>query len=168
MITVRPYSAEPAFRVFQHLDDWDFAEAEAMQGAGADRLTLFAEWHALQGAFFASWVFSSNRAGLPFAVCGAAHAGMGGVASAAFLARSHDVYRREIAAAALWLREAMGGVAAMHGIRRIEARSLAAHPTAGRFLTHLGFRHEARMPGFGPAGDQDFNLYAWTKGSPDV
>lgn len=46
---------------------------------------------------------------------------------------------------------------------RIEARSLATHGQAARFLRQLGARERCRLPGFGVHGEE-FILWDWTRG----
>lgn len=47
------------------------------------------------------------------------------------------------------------------GVHRIEARCLADHDLAGRWMAGLGARREAVMKRYGRGGE-DFELWAWT------
>lgn len=48
------------------------------------------------------------------------------------------------------------------GMRRMEARSIVGHPSAGRWLVHLGFVHEGTCRDFGMRGEA-FHLYGWRR-----
>lgn len=50
------------------------------------------------------------------------------------------------------------------GVRRVEARSIAGHEQAHRWLERLGCRREADLPDHGRNGEL-FHLYAWTIGN---
>ncbi|MGS4947419.1 hypothetical protein ACVDG3_18225 [Meridianimarinicoccus sp. RP-17] len=170
MIDVRPYDAPAALSVFERLDRWDLFEAGAVRGGRTHYLSLFADWHAVHAANPLAWVLHVRQPlrWLPFAVVGIANTGQAGVGGAAFLSCNHDLFARPIAQAAVLIRDRMPVVAQQQGIGRIEARCLAAHPTASRFLTYLGFAHEADMPGFGGRGAAHvFRQFAWTPDQPD-
>ena len=161
-ISVDPYDDHGAMAVLSQLDPVDRVEAAILRGSMPSHLQLFAEWRALQ----ASWVFGHvlrTRAltGLPFAVLAVGNTGQAGVAQAAFLARDHVRFRREIVAAAVLARDAIGPTCAQLGIRRIEARCWAGHPTAANFLAAIGFQAEADMAGFGGDGRQIVRQFAY-------
>lgn len=159
----RPYDDAAARAVLTRLDPSDHAEAELVRGAVADGYQLWADWRAVQGARIDSRVFFTgpHAGALPFAVGILCHTGQAGVASGAFLARSHRHYRREIAQAAAMIRRALPGFARDTGLRRIEARCWAGHPTAQDLLTALGFVFETDMRGFGATGAVTFLQFAW-------
>lgn len=163
MIQLRAYDPAGALAVMQRLDPADLAEAQLIRGSRATGPELFADWHAMQGARVASWMLltSPARGAVPFALVGVANTGQAGVAQAAFLAREHARFRRELVAAAGLIVAEMPAWCAKAGIWRIEARAWAGHPTAPRFLSALGFACEARMPGFGPDGAATFLQFAW-------
>jgi len=170
MIAVRPYDADAALAVFANLDPWDRVEAETVRGGRTHYLSLFADWHAVHRANPFAWTIWQRRDTglLPVAVLGIANTGQAGVAGAAFLSRRHDIFGRSIAQAAILIRTRLPGFAAEHGVARIEARCHADHPTASRFLTFIGFAHEADMPGFGGRGAAHvFRQFAWTPDQPD-
>lgn len=164
-VTISDYTPEAAEVVFRDLDPWDRLEGEVMRGAVRPAAVHFADWHAMQAQFLLSWVFSTP-AGAPFAVAGAVNSGFAGVAQVAFLSRDHAKWRGSIARSALLLRRIIPVAARETGLHRLEARCLADHPTAGRFLTLLGFRMEARMPGYGATGAHEFRLFSWTRKGP--
>jgi hypothetical protein len=163
MIEVRPYDDLTAMAVLQRLDAHDHMEAELVRGAPASHLALFADWRAMQAFRLASFVAITgpDRGARPFAVFALAHTGQAGVASAALLARDHAAFRRPLAEMALRIRTELPATCAASGIRRIEARSWAGHPTAAGLLTALGFEHETDMPGFGLSGTITFRQFAW-------
>lgn len=161
MIEVRPYDDLAAMSVLSRLDPWDLMEAEAVRGAAVTHLALFADWRALQPFRLASWVILTGAAE-PFALLSLTHTGQAGVAQAAFLARDHRRFRRELVEVARRIRTDMPAWAAEMGVARIEARAWARHPRASAFLTLTGFAHEADLPGFGPAGAETFRQFAWT------
>lgn len=163
MISARPYDDMAAFAVLRDLDAFDQLEAEAVRGARATHLAIFAEWRGMEPHRVASWVVQT-AAGTPFAVVALANTGQAGVAGAAMLARDHARYRRELVQLARAIRTRMPSFAAQAGIHRIEARAWADHPRASQFLTMVGFRHEADMPGFGCDGHEMFRQFAWTEG----
>lgn len=165
MITVRPYEDLAAHAVLSRLDPMDFLEAEVTRGRATSALELFADWRAMNPARLASWVLFTG-AGEPFAVLGLSHTGAAGVAAAAMLARDHVRYRRPLAAAASAMRKGLPDWARETGVRRIEARAWGAHPTACALLARIGFAPEIAMPGFGPAGQDVFVQFAWTRQPP--
>lgn len=162
-IAAHPYDDHGAMAVLSRLDPNDLIEAQLIRGAQASHLELFADWRAMQGARLLSLVLHDVRRGCPFAVLGLAHTGQSGVAQAAMLSRDHKLYRRPLIEAALQIRNRMPQFCQDNGIHRIEARSWAMHPTAGRFLSACGFRHEIEMAGFGRDGRVPFNQFAWIK-----
>lgn len=165
MITAAPYDDLGAMSVFRQLDPSDLLEAQLVRGRSAGHLSLFADWHSQVPNHVLSLVLRS-RTGTPFGVLALGNTGQAGVAVAAMLARSHRRYRREIVWAARLVRTEMPRFCGDLGIHRIEARSWADHPTAGRFLTACGFAHEADMPGFGADGAVTFRQFAWI--NPDL
>lgn len=99
--------------------------------------------------------------GARFAVLGLSPAFVdGGVATCGLLARDHRRWRREIARLCGALRHALPEFAAARGLRRLEARSWAAHPTGRTLLAALGFGREAILPGYG-AGGEAFELWSF-------
>lgn len=161
MIQLRPWEDMAAAAVFRALDPSDLLEAELVRGAAVGHLALWADWRSIEPLRLASFV-ALTAGGNPFAVFGLVHTGQAGVASAALLARDHRVFRRPLAQLAVILRDAFPGHCRERGVHRVEARSWSAHPTAPRLLAALGFRAEARMPGFGPDGATEFTQWAWT------
>lgn len=162
MIGVQPYDAHGAMAVLSSLDPFDWIEAQMVRGELVTHLGLFADWHMMRGAWVASHVLTTRKAGgSPFAVLAISNTGQAGVAQAAFLARDHTRYRLPIARTAILMRAAIGSFCAERGIHRIEARCWADHPTAARFLASIGFVREAIMPGFGPAGEAVFLQFAY-------
>lgn len=159
MIELRPFDDLAAMAVFSRLDPSDRMEAEVTRGAPTNHLALFAEWRSMQPHAALSYVASVK--GQSFALLMLVKTGQYGVASAALLARDHARYRRPLAQFAGAIRRGMPEYCAAHGIRRIEARAWAAHPTASGLLAALGFHHETDMPGFGPAGTDTFRQFAW-------
>lgn len=164
MIDLRPYTDLGAWSVFQLLDGHDYREAEAIRGAGCSNLGLFADWRQLEGARFLSHVVYARRGTtrIAFAVLGLCHTGQAGVAQAAMLAKQHKLFRRELAELGAAIRDGLPEYCRAAGVRRIEARAWAGHPTAARFLEAVGFTHEARMPGFGGDGAAEFHQFAYT------
>jgi len=161
MIEARPYEDRAAFSVFSMLDPDDHREAELSRGAPATHLALWAEWRSFESLRFLSLVLATGH-GVPFAVLGLGHTGQSGVAQAAFLSRNHVRFRIPLGRAALLIRHRLPAFCAEADIHRIEARSWAEHPTAGRFLRACGFTLDCAMPGFGPDGRAEFHQYAWT------
>jgi len=162
-IDARPYTDDAAMAVLTRLDASDHHEAALIRGQWTDGHAIWADWRAVQGMRLDSRVFFTgpHAGAVPFAVGCLAHTGQAGVAQAAFLARDHHTFRRHIAAAGAAIRRALPGLARDTGLRRIEARCWAGHPTAPDFLMHLGFDLEAEMRGFGGAGEVTFLQYAW-------
>ncbi len=160
MIQVRPFSSLSAMAVFRHLDPADQIEAELIRGAPSTPLDLFADWRAVAAAGPLNLVLETAGS-TPFAVLALTHTGQAGVAQAAFLARDHARFRRDIARAAVLIRARMPGWCADRGVHRIEARCWTGHPTAPHFLTAIGFAPEAVMPGFGLTGQISFAQFAW-------
>jgi len=162
-IQARPYSDDAARAVLTRLDASDHHEAALVRGQWPDGFQLWADWRAVQGARLDSRVFftGDHPGATPFAVGCLTHTGQAGVAQAAFLARDHARYRREIAGAGAMIRRALPGFARDTGLRRIEARCWRGHPTAPDFLMMLGFDLEAEMRGFGGGGEVEFLQYAW-------
>lgn len=163
MIELHPYSDHAAMQVLASLDPMDHIEAEMVRGASASHLALFADWRAMEGMRVVSLVLCETRSqgAVPFAVLALSNTGQAGVAQAAFLSRSHMRFRRSLLAAGQRIRQEMPAFCAKHDIHRIEARSWADHPHAGRFLTFCGFHLEVKMPGFGASGAVAFNQFAW-------
>jgi hypothetical protein len=148
--------------VLSRLDLHDQIEAELVRGRPTGGLELFADWWSMRGAWVGSHVFATgpSRGGAPFAVGALVNTGQAGVAQAALLARDHARYRRPLAELALRLAVELPAFCQARGIHRVEARCWAAHPSAPRFLTLIGFAHEADMPGFGADGAQMFSQFA--------
>lgn len=160
MIRVRPFDSLSAIAVFRQLDPSDQLEAELVRGAPSPALDLFADWRAATRGSLMNLV-AETAGGTPFAVLTLAHSGQYGVAEAALLARDHARFRRPLAELALAIRQRMPDWCAEQGVRRIEARTWAGHPTAARLLAAIGFACEADLPGFGPDGRQHFRQFAW-------
>ncbi len=164
MIELRPFDDLSGYAVLANLDRADHLEAELTRGAATTGLGLFADWRAVQGGQVISHIALSN--GTPFAVFCLGHTGQGGVAQAALLARDHRRWHMPLARLVVAIRMHMPRFCAEQGIRRVEARGWADHPTAHRILTAIGFTHECDMPGFGPGGRTTFAQYAWL--APDI
>ena len=149
-------------QVFADLDPHDWAEAERMRGRPVSSAGLWADWRAAAGIRIVDVVFlaSHRRGRAPFAVFALAHTGIAGAAEAALLTRVVGDWRREIAMMAAGLREAVPGFRARHGVRRIEARSWAGHPSGSRLLEACGLRHEVRLAGFGSTGGLQMDQHA--------
>jgi|AACY02.16.fsa_nt_gi hypothetical protein len=164
---IAPFDNLSALSVFRDLDPNDWMEAILSRGAECDHLQLWAEWWAAQPLAALSLVIRAPS-GRPIAVLMVARIpGQAGVAVAAMLARPHDRHRATLARAMRDIRRGLPGWAEDEGIARIEARSWAGHPGAGRFLRGCGFAFEAALSGFGPGGNQTFHQYAWTRKDPD-
>lgn len=163
MIRVRPFEDLAAMAVFHQLDIHDHMEAELVRGAPYTALGLFAEWRMAQAQGPLSLVATTGPADRPFAVFCLGHSGQAGVAEAALLAADHRRNRMALARLAVAIRQRLPAFTAETGIRRIEARCWAGHPTAPRLLSGIGFSHEADMPGFGGDGRQTFSQFAWTQ-----
>lgn len=163
MIEVRPFEDLAAWSVFQRLDPHDHLEAEFVRGAPATPLALFCDWRAAQPIQCVSLVIQTDarHGAVPFAVLCLANTGQAGVAQAALLARSHEHFRRPLAALAAQIRSRFPAVCAELGIHRIEARCWSNHPSAAILLDRIGFRHECDMPGFGKSGHITFRQFAW-------
>lgn len=159
MIDLRPYDDMAAMAVLSRLDPHDHMEAELVRGAGATHLALFAEWRAMEAARAASFVATTH--GRPFALLALANTGQAGVGAACLLACDHRRHRIALARLCVTVRRALPGWCAERGVHRIEARAWAAHPTAARLLTGMGFIHEADLPGFGADGQAWFRQFAW-------
>lgn len=162
-ITHAAWTDLPAFEVFKHLDPNDHREAEVARGIDQTHLSLFADWRAALGQMVLARVISERRASAehPFALLGLTYTGLAGVAEAAFLSRDHALYRRQVAVAAILIRETLPTIAQQLGLHRIEARCWAKHPTAAQFLDAIGFAHETDQLGFGVTGAETFRLFAW-------
>lgn len=159
MIDLRPYSDLDAHAVLSRLDPADRAEAELTSGRAASGLGLFADWRAVQAVAAVAHVAVHRQR--PFAVFCVIPTGTAGVAQAALLARDHVRFRRPLAELAVALRRAFPGRCRDMGVRRLEARCWAGHPSAAGLLAALGFRPEAILPGFGPQGRHSFIQFAW-------
>lgn len=164
-IEVCPYDDAAAMTVFSHLDPGDLMEMTIQRGEMPNSLALFADWRAQQGQAVASFVLKTknhrrfhDRA---FAVIALAHSGFYGVAQAALLAREHAKWRGPIARAAVLIRRRLDSFCGETGIRRIEVRSWSGHPTACNLLSSIGFAKEHTALGFGPDGDDSFDLYSY-------
>lgn len=167
MIELRPYDDLAANAVLSFLDPSDHLEAEITRGEATTGLALFADWRAMNGARLLSLVLCTGRKGAtrPFAVLGLSHSGAAGVAHAAMLARSHARNRIALARAAVMIRAGLPVFCAEEGIRRIEARCWADHPTAPAFLDGCGFTCECVLPSYGREGTETFLQFAWTASS---
>lgn len=161
MITLHPYEDFAAMDVIRNLDADDRREAEALRGAAATHLALWADWRSIEGVRIASWLVRRAATGQPIALVALANTGQAGVAQAAMLARDHRANRRELAALARVMRGEMPRFCNEHGIRRIEARAWMGHPRASAFLAAIGFATECDMAGFGPAGAETFRQFAY-------
>lgn len=165
MIEATAYENRAAMAVLSQLDPADWTEARLIRGGAGDHLDIFADWRAVQaGAVLSLVLRDPRRGGIPFAVLCLGHTGQGGVAQAALLSRSHRTFRRALAATALRIRDQLPAFCREAGIRRVEARCWAKHPSAPRFLAACGFREEVRMTGFGGDADATFIQFAWTDG----
>lgn len=160
MIAIRPYEDLAAMAVFRQLDIHDQMEAELVRGASCTALALFADWRAAQAHGPLSVIAVSGPAARPFAVLTLGNTGQAGVAEAALLACDHARHRIDLARLAVLIRARMPEWMRQTGVRRIEARTWAGHPTASRFLAMVGFAHECDMPGFGHAGRVTFRQFA--------
>lgn len=160
MIDILPFADELAWPVLADLDLNDRLEAALYRGDAAAPLALFADWRAANAWRAASVVAVRRQGRMPFAIVGVMATGAKGVAQAAMLARNHAAWRGELARLAVELRRRMPAWADELGIARIECRSWAQHPTAGRLLEQVGFRPEADLAGF-DAGAV-FRQFAWT------
>lgn len=163
MISLHPYDDLSAFAVFSDLDPHDRIEACAMRGQNVTHLGLFADWRAMRGVRLLDLTLRDETSQQTFAVLALGHTGQAGVAQAALLARDHTRFRRPLVTAARRICNELPGFCADNDIRRIEARCLATHPTASRFLTVCGFAPETDMPGFGGDGAATFRQFAWIK-----
>lgn len=163
MIQPRAYDELAAMAVFRGLDPHDLLEAQITRGRSVSHLALFSDWHAMQAhAVLSLVVFTDPPSGAkPFGVLMLGNTGQAGVAQAAFLARDHGRFRRELVQAARAIRMDMPVFCRERGIHRIEARAWAGHPRAPRFLQAIGFQAEAVMPGFGASGAETFIQFAW-------
>ena len=163
MIQPRAYDELGAMAVFKGLDPHDLLEAQITRGRAVSHLALFSDWHAMQAhAVLSLVVFTDPPSGAkPFGVLMLGNTGQAGVAQAAFLARDHRRFRRELVQAARAIRMDMPVFCRERGIHRIEARAWAGHPRAPRFLQAIGFQAEAVMPGFGASGAETFIQFAW-------
>lgn len=163
MIRIAPFDDAAALPMFRALDPHDFMEAELMRGKTATPMQMWADWRAASVWQVVSLMaFASTGATTPFAIFALGHTGQAGVAQAALLARDHIIHRRPLARLAVAIRRGLPTEARARGIRRIEARAWAGHPTASTLLAHLGFAHECDMPGFGPDGGQTYRQFALT------
>lgn len=158
-VSVLPWDDMLALPVFRQLDAHDFMEAELIRGAGANGISLWADWRAAEPIRLMSFVALSGQT--PFAVFGVANTGQAGVASAALLARHHARFRMPLARLCAMIRAQMPVEARRRGIHRIEARCWADHPSAATVLAALGFRHECDMPGFGVSGGVLYRQFAF-------
>lgn len=165
LVVAQPWSDKAGFDVLANLDTHDLLEFWAAYGAqGVPTVTMFADWRAAAGGALVSYVLCQawRETSLePFAVLALRLTGAAGVAEAAFLARDHRLYRREIATAGGLIRDNLAGQASTFGLHRVEARCWAQHPTAARFLRAVGFSHEADLQGFGANGAETFRQFAW-------
>lgn len=161
MIQARPFTSLAAMAVFRQLDANDQLEAELVRGAPTHALDLFADWRGAARGCLVNLVIETGG-GTPFAVLALAHTGVAGVAEAALLARDHARFRRQLAELAVMIRARMPGWCRENGVRRVEARCHASHPTAPRLLRNLGFVLEAPMFGFGGHGRATFLQFAAT------
>jgi hypothetical protein len=161
MIALRPFEDLAALAVFNRLDIHDHMEAEAVRGAGTTSLALFADWRMVQGHGPLSVIAVTGPAARPFAVLHLGHTGQAGVAQGALLACDHARHRMDLARLCVLIRNDMPAFCLAKGIKRIEARSWAHHPTASRLLETMGFIHECDMPGFGGTGHETFRQFAY-------
>lgn len=162
MIAIRPFEDYAALAVLNRLDPHDHMEAEAVRGAACTGLALFADWRMAQAHAALSVIAVSGPAERPFAVLTLGNTGQAGVAEAALLACDHRRHRTDLARLAVLIRAKMPGWALETGVRRIEARCWAGHPTAAALLAAIGFTHDCDMPGFGGSGQIVFRQFAWT------
>lgn len=167
-LALAPWDNLTAMSVLRDLDPNDRIEAQLISGHIADHLDIFSDWRAMQaGAVLSLILKTGGPGGRAFGVLALGHTGQAGVAQAALLARDHRRHARALARAALTIRAGMPEFCTERGIHRVEARSWAHHPTAGRFLRACGFRFETPMPGFGADGMADFHQFAWTTRAPN-
>ena len=161
MSRVAPFDPVPAMAMFRALDPHDHMEAELVRGKTMLGAELWADWRAATAwQAISLMAYATPHATTPFAVFALGNTGQAGVAQAALLARDHTIHRLALARLALWIRTNLPVQARAHGIRRVEARAWAGHPTASGLLAKLGFTHEAEMPGFGPDGGQTYRQFA--------
>lgn len=161
MIKIARYDDVASLPVFRLMDQHDLAEAALIRGQVTNAIQLWADWRAVEGwKVMSLMAYTGQSATTPFAVFGLSNTGQAGVAAAALLARDHRKFRLPLARLACVFRTSLPAEARARGIRRIEARAWAGHPTASRLLTALGFTHEADMGGFGPDGSQTYRQFA--------
>lgn len=165
-VTVRPWNDELALPVFRQLDHNDFLEAELIRGASCNGISLWADWRGAEAYRLMSFVALAGHT--PFAVLGLSHTGQAGVAGAALLARDHTRFHYPLRRLCAMIRRDMQAECMARGIRRIEARAWAQHPTASSLLSVLGFRHECDMPGFGSAGHVTYRQFAFLPAPVDT
>ena len=162
-ITLRPFTDQISFNVFQGLDPMDVLEAEIVRGGGvASGAALWADWRSIERGRVISHVVCDKDTDQPFAVVGLAHTGESRVAQAALLSKQHSKYRRQLLELAIVIRKMLPTVTEQLGIHRVECRCWADHPTAAGVLTLVGFHQEAVMQGFGAGGRTSFLQFAWT------
>ncbi len=165
-IRVSDWDDEAAFEILADLDVADDLEMTLFRGDGeaALPLVLFADWRAANAGRALSVVAWTGPVGQPrpFALLGVMPTGAAGVFQAALLARDHRRFRSGIVQLVRMMRERLPDVAERQGIRRLECRSWADHPRAGRLLRALGFEREARLAGFG-GGSLTFDQWAWIR-----
>lgn len=173
VIHLRPFAAaaEAALAVYRNLDIHDLVEIEVMAGR-FDPLRAVAGRMMGAGLLIEAHVAEVERPGgrrIPFAVLALGQTGFPGVAQGEFLAANHGFYRRELAQLVIMARAALPEIAAAHGLRRIEFRAYARHPSAALLGACLGFREEARLRGFGPDGMAEIVQFAWVReGEPET
>ncbi|SFI60522.1 hypothetical protein [Albimonas pacifica] len=161
-LSLTPLQPRAALEILGDLDACDRREAALALGGACDAEDLLRGFlhRQQQGAHvFVAWSHRPEGGAAPLAVLGVDELLARGVGSAALLARPHRRWAGPLRALAYALRQDLPLWARATGFHRLEARSWAEHPTAGRLLRGIGFRHELRMRGFaGAAGD--FDLYA--------
>lgn len=156
-IDVREALRGDVHAVLGDLDQHDKAEAEAM-GWQPFNPRLVAEsmlkQQRLGGRIFVASDLDLHGGILDerFALFGFGAAESGGTARAGFLARNHRLWARPLLLLGAAVRSQIDAYARLAGLRRLEVRLSAEHPTAAKLCLALGFEFETDLPGFGIPG----------------
>jgi hypothetical protein len=107
------------------------------------------------------WCWTVKIAGQPVAAFGAAETSQLTPHIRTAWAFGTRRFRRTVPAISRFARAEWPDRLAGEGVRRLEARSLAGHDIAHRWLAALGARLEGRLERYGTGGE-DFMLWSWT------
>jgi len=150
-LSLAPFELLSALRVIEDLDRMDRLE---IQLGGVDPtpdaiLRQFVLQDATGSHLQIVWRHRPEGGAEPFAIVMIDELLARGTASAALIARDHVRFAAPLRRLVAGLRADLPGAMAQSGLRRLECRCWAEHPTAPGLLTAIGFAFETELHGFG-------------------